>query len=233
MRKVQNFGDDRNKGACVHCGGPNETRDHGPSVVFLDTPLPPDLPASPSCASCNQGFSNEEAYLACLLECVMAGSTDPDQIEREKIAALMRRRPALVAELSGLRREEEGKTIFSFDRERVERVILKLARCHVAFELNEPRTDDPEYVWFTPLSTMSQEARDAFEGGDEGGLAGWPEVGSRAMQRLLIFDDAAFLDDDGWLEVQEGRYRFRPFADGDVGVRIVLREYLACEVRWD
>lgn len=231
MRKVQNFGDDRNKGACVHCGGPNETRDHAPSVVFLDDPLPPDLPASPSCASCNQGFSNDEAYLACLLECVMAGSVDPARIEREKIAALMRRRPVLVTELSGLRREEEGKTIFCFDRQRVERVLLKLARCHVAFELNEPRTDDPEYVWFTPLATLSQEARDKFEGDGEGELAGWPEVGSRAMQRLLVFDNDVC--DDGWLEVQAGRYRFRPYADGDVGVRIVLREYLACEVRWD
>lgn len=113
------------------------------------------------------------------------------------------------------------------------RVILKLARCHVAFELNEPRTDNPEYVWFTPLSTLSQEARDEFEGGGEGDLAGWPEVGSRAMQRLLVFDATAFQEDDGWLEVQEERYRFRPYTDGDVGVRIVLRNYLACEVRWN
>lgn len=121
MRKVQNFGDDRNKSACVHCGGPNETRDHAPSVVFLDDPLPPDLPASPSCASCNQGFSNDEAYLACLLECVIVGSADPARIEREKIAALMRRRPSLTAELASLRQEEHGRTIFSFDRERVAR----------------------------------------------------------------------------------------------------------------
>ncbi|MBS3961214.1 MAG: hypothetical protein KGZ61_05185 [Sandarakinorhabdus sp.] len=232
MRKVQNFGDDRNKGTCVHCGGPNETRDHAPSIVFLDDPLPSDLPASPSCASCNQGFSLDEAYLACLLECVMAGSADPARVQRKRIAALMRRRPALVAELSGLRHEEEGGPIFRFDRKRVERVLLKLARCHVAFELNEPRTDDPEYVWFTPLSTLSQEARDEFEGGGQGELAGWPEVGSRAMQRLLVFDNADVLD-EGWLEVQEERYRFRAYSDGGLCVRIVLREYLACEVRWD
>lgn len=231
MRKVQNFGDDRNKGTCVHCGGPNETRDHAPSVVFLDDPLPPDLPASPSCASCNQGFSNDEAYLACLLECVIAGSADPTQIEREKIAGLMRRRPSLTADLASLRREERGQTIYSFDQRRVERVILKLARCHVAFELNEPRTDDPEYIWFAPLSTMSQEARDTFEGRNEG-FSVWPEVGSRAIQRLLVFDGTAFVEDNGWLEVQEGRYRFRPLVDEGIGVRIVLREYLACEVRW-
>lgn len=233
MRKVQNFGDDRNKGTCVHCGGPNETRDHAPSVVFLDDPLPPDLSASPSCASCNQGFSNDEAYLACLLECVMAGSTDSSMVERKKITALMLRRPSLVAELSCLRHEDQRTTTFSFDKERVKRVILKLARCHVAFELNEPRTDEPEYVWFTPLSSMSRGARDEFEGVGERNFAGWPEVGSRAMQRIPVFEDTVFIDDDGWLEVQEGRYRFRPYADGGVGVSIVLREYLACKVWWD
>lgn len=230
MRKVQNFGDDRNKGSCVHCGGPNETRDHGPSVVFLDDPLPPDLPASPSCAACNQGFSNDEAYLACLLECVVAGSVDPATIGREKIAALMRRRPSLVTELAALRREEDGLIVFSFDRQRVENVIVKLARCHAAYELNEPRTDEPHSVWFTPLETLTKGQREDFEGGGDD-LSVWPEVGSRAMQRLLVLDDSAF--SEGWLDIQPGRYRFRIAQEDGLRVRMVIREYLACEVRWD
>ncbi|MGS1015514.1 very short patch repair endonuclease [Allosphingosinicella humi] len=230
MRKVQNFGDDRNKGSCVHCGGPNETVDHAPSVVLLDAPLPPDLPTSPSCAACNQGFSNDEAYLACLLECVVAGSADPAKIGREKIAALIRRRPSLAAELAALRREEGGRIAFSFDRQRVENVIVKLARCHVAYEINEPRTDEPDSVWFTPLEAMTEVQRQEFEdGGDD--LAVWPEVGSRAMQRLLIVDDDAF--GEGWLDVQPGRYRFRTSVDDGLRVRMVIRGYLACEVRWD
>lgn len=138
MRKVQNFGDSRNKGYCVHCGGPKQSLDHAPSIVFLDEPLPPDLLASPSCMNCNQSFSNDEAYLACLLECVVCGSVDTERLERRKIARLLQRRPSLVAELTSLCRHDGDRTIFSFDRHRVENVILKLARCHVAFELNEP-----------------------------------------------------------------------------------------------
>lgn len=230
MRKVPNWGDNRNKGSCVHCGGPNETRDHGPSVVFLDEPLPPDLPASPSCARCNQSFSNDEAYVACLLECVVAGSTDPAAIEREKIAALMRRRPSLVAELAALKQNDSDRIVFSFDRQRVENVLLKLARCHAAYELNEPRIDEPEFIWFTPLSSMTEDQRHEFEnGGDD--LAVWPEVGSRAMHRLLVVGDEDF--DESWLEVQPDRYRFRTFQDGGLRVRMVIREYLACEVCWE
>jgi len=230
MRKLQNFGDDRNKGSCVHCGGPNETRDHAPSIVFLDEPLPPDLPASPSCAACNQGFSNDEAYLACLLECVAVGSANPSVIEREKIAALMRRRPALVAELAALRQQDESRIVFSFDQQRVGNIVLKLARCHAAFELNEPRTDQPDFVWFTPLSLMTVEGRNMFENGG-GDFTVWPEVGSRAMQRLIVGDDDAF--DEGWLDVQPGRYRFRTSQHCGLRVSIVIREYLACEVGWD
>ena len=36
-----------------------------------------------------------------------------------------------------------------------------------------------------------------------------------------------------WVDVQEGRYRYLAFDDdGAITVRIVLSEYLACEVVW-
>lgn len=231
MRKVQSFADDRNKGWCVHCGGPNETRDHAPSVVFLDDPLPPDLPASPSCKQCNQGFSGDEAYLAALLECVIAGDADPSEIQRPKIAALMQHRGSLVAELAAARSVEGGQTIFEPDDARVRNVILKLARCHVAFELNQPRTDEPDQLWWKPLTQMPAEERDEFENPESGGLAAWPEVGSRAMSRLLVFGDEVF-EDDPWLEVQPERYRYFVSEEDELRVRIVIREYLAAEVVW-
>lgn len=229
MRKVQNLGDNRSKGSCVHCGGPNETRDHAPSIVFLDDPLPPDLPASPSCAACNQGFSNDEAYFACLLECVIVGDADPALVQREKIAALMHNRPKLTAEIAALKRHQDDRASFSFDHKRIENVVLKLARCHVAYEMNEPRIDEPEIVWFQPLSLMPPEELDAFKN-DQNDVAVWPEVGSRAMHRLLIADDNAV--SGGWLNIQPNRYRFRVTVDSGLRVKMVLREYLACEVLW-
>ena len=82
MRQVPDYADERRKGFCVHCGGPYETDDHMPSKVFLDRPYPENLPVCPACATCNEGFSKDEEYLACLLECVLAGDTDPQKIGR-------------------------------------------------------------------------------------------------------------------------------------------------------
>ncbi len=59
---------------------------------------------------------------------------------------------------------------------------------------------------------------------------GWPEVGSRAMQRMLIADDAYA---GGWITVQDGRYRFLAVAEGSLMVRGVISEYLAFEVIWE
>jgi hypothetical protein len=231
MRKVQSFGDNRNKGWCVHCGGPNETRDHAPSLIFLDDPLPPDLPAAPSCARCNQCFSNDEAYVAALLECVVAGSANPEDMARPKIASLLRKRRSLVEELTAAQSEQHGRVHFNPNQERLRKVLFKLARCHAAYEINEPRTDEPESVWLRPLMLMTARQRDDFENGNGGILVPWPEVGSRAMNRMLVLGTGVF--GGGWLDVQPDRYRYRVSQGGGLRVSIVLREYLACEVVWD
>ncbi|MDO9119553.1 MAG: hypothetical protein Q7U39_16460 [Nitrospira sp.] len=99
----------------------------------------------------------------------------------------------------------------------------------MAFEQNEPQIDLPSYVGFRPLAVMVATERSAFEDGHDMGL--WPEVGSRAMQRLLVAGSDVF--SEGWLIVQDGNYRYRVDSGGGYRVRIVLREYLACEVIWE
>lgn len=230
MEKVQNFGDNRNKGYCVHCGGPNETRDHCPSKVFLDEPYPGDLPASPSCAACNNGFSADEAYLACLIESVMAGAANPDIIGRAKVAKLLRGNSALAAIITNCRRETTDGIMFDPDAARVQRVVIKLARGHAAFEINEPQLSEPDIVTIKPLSVMSEEERADFEGDGPQAFMAWPEVGSRAINRLLIVDRMPVLP--GWLHVQDQRYRYWVGQGEGVIVRIVIREYFACEVVW-
>jgi hypothetical protein len=68
MEQLRCFGDERNEGYCIHCGGSDETRDHSPSKVFFDEPYPKNLPVCPSCLRCNNALSIDEEYLACLLE---------------------------------------------------------------------------------------------------------------------------------------------------------------------
>ena len=69
MNNLKCYGDRRNKGFCVHCGGADETDDHVPSKVLLDEPYPENLMVCPSCLKCNNALSVDEVYLACLRKC--------------------------------------------------------------------------------------------------------------------------------------------------------------------
>jgi hypothetical protein len=230
MKQIENCGDDRNKNWCVYCAGPEQTRDHVPSRVLLDEPYPADLPVLPACVACNSGFSADEAYLACLVECALTGSVEAAK-SRRKVRDVLVRSPALAARLSAARYEREGEVGFKPEADRVNAIILKLARGHVAFENNEPRPDSPVTMQIKPFPGMNDAERQQFEhsGAEAGGLALWPEVGSRAMTRLLTGDDVGA---NGWIVVQPGMYRYRVgWVDG-LWVRIVIREYLAAEVVW-
>ena len=142
MQQLRCYGDDRNKGFCVHCGGPDETVDHVPSKVLLDEPYPENLMATSACRKCNNGLSLDEEYLACLLECVIAGDTAPENLHRAKIARILQENSSLSVRLQRARSDGEEGPVWAAESDRVSRVVLKLARCHAAFELNEPQLDE-------------------------------------------------------------------------------------------
>ncbi|SIT12347.1 hypothetical protein SAMN05421774_1061, partial [Gemmobacter megaterium] len=114
--------------------------------------------------------------------------------------------------------------------ERIDRVVLKNARGHAYFEYGEPRMEAPLRVWARPLESMSESERAEFEGlRAAGGLAAWPEVGSRMTTRI-----ATGLDMDGdWVVVQDGTYRYAVDDAEGLRVRSIVWEYLATEVHWE
>jgi hypothetical protein len=77
---------------------------------------------------------------------------------------------------------------------------------------------------------LSHEQRAAFE--EPPDTPGWPEIGSRAFVNLLVAGDKVFDPESGWGVLQAGRYRYLVAQPGETIVRIVLSEYLACEVVW-
>jgi len=229
MEQLPNFGDKRQTDSCAYCAGATETRDHIPSKVFLDEPYPTNLPVVPACRSCNVSFSLDEEYVACLLECTIVGSANPNDIQRTKVKQILSRRPALRARLArAQQRTLFGEVSFAIEFDRVRKVALKLARGHAAFELNEPQFADPSSVTILPSMLMTEEQRKDFEappGSTTGPSVGaWPEVGSRAMQRIVT--------GEFWVVPQPGRYRYLASVEDGVLIRMVLSEYLACEVRW-
>lgn len=227
VRQLRNFGDERQIAGCAYCGGEAATRDHVPSRVLLDEPYPENLPVVPACTGCNVGLSADEEYTACLVACCVAGSCVPAALGSPKIRRILTEKPALSARLAKAQRETAYGTQFSVEHDRVRNVVLKLARGHALFELNEPQYEDPSSITYAPLLSLTQGSRDQFDRKLTSGV--WPEVGSRAMQRLLLSDN----NFTRWIEVQPGRYRYIAHSGEAVVIRVILSEYLACEVVWE
>ena len=242
MEQRKPFADDRLVNGCIYCGAGEETRDHVPSRVFLDEPFPENLPVVFACSSCNHGFSADEEYVACLIESAIDGSTNPTRIRRTKISTILRRSPALRSRIEASKRSQGGNEWFEPEQARMKNVILKLARGHAAFELETLCPDDPTSFKCMPLLSMTVAEQESFDEAHYPHLFG--EVGSRGMQRTLVVQAAlqsadgsvsniGFLIND-WVEVQEGNYRYLAIDDDHgISVKIVIREYLACEVKWE
>ena len=118
----------------------------------------------------------------------------------------------------------ENRVLWQPDVARLVSPLLKNARGHFAYELAEHPEGDPSAIGVSPLQNLDQETREAFETVSIG--AGWPEVGSRMMDRLVSGRDLS----SGWIVVQPSVYRYA--IHEYQAVRIVVREYLAFEAFW-
>lgn len=223
------FADQRHSGFCVYCGGPAETVDHVPSKALLDEPYPADLPTVAACTACNQGFSLDEEYLSCLIECTLRGSTEPERQQRLAVRQKLATRSALRAELEATRNVVDGEILWHPVSSRVENVIVKLARGHVAFEEGTPMLGEPDVLDYVPRTAISAEEAHELTRAWPADLA-WPEVGSRAFFRASGMRVPHNPGPDSWITVQRDRYRYR--VKGTVA-QIVLSEYLICTVVWD
>lgn len=224
--------DERLKNRCVFCGGQSETKDHCPSKVLLDDPLPENLPVVESCLQCNNGFSLDEEYIACFVESVITGTVDPELVTRPKVRKIYSRKYNLSQQISdSCETLENGDLIWYPELARFEHICLKLARGHLAFELSDIITEKPESIDIFPLSILDEASLFKFELSGMGEIRGWPELGSRAFHRAV--GAKPYHNQYGpWIDVQPKRYRYTVDESGGVTVRAVLSEYLAFEITW-
>lgn len=113
---------------------------------------------------------------------------------------------------------------------RIRRVVMKLARGHAAYELY-PRLEKPLEVTLVPLPMLS--GRETFEDVTSGRLDLWPELGSRAYFSGRGKNPDQFEERGDWIMVQLGRYRYAVVETSGVLVRMVLSEYLVCQITWE
>ena len=236
MKQLKVFSDYRLQGYCVHCGEVIQEgeadREHSPTKSLLNEPYPQELPTVPVHRVCNNGYSLDEEYFGAFLASVICGSTDTDSEQFPAATRALKHSQRLRRRIE-LSRQVQGSLWGSSEirwipeMERVNRVIVKNARCHVFFELDELVPQDPLVADIRPWRNLSLEEREQFQSGPQSSL--WPEVGSRMMQRIAIGD----LQPGRWVEVQPDVYRYAVCqADGGTVVRMVLREYLVAEIGW-
>jgi hypothetical protein len=217
---------------CVYCGSQPNTRDHVPSKVLLDEPFPPELPVVDACESCNTGFSLDEQYLSCFLECVICGTVEVLGVQRTKIKQILSDNSALQRRIEASKKiDDSNNLLWKPETDRIRKILMKLAKGHAAYELY-PKLEKPSKISFFPLLLMSDQERTAFEN-VASNIIFFPEIGSRAFLRVFGKKPDQFDQMEGWIIVQPDRYRYAAIETGGVHVRMVLSEYLACEVTWD
>jgi len=229
MRQIRTFSDHRLDEMCSYCGGTPETRDHVPSRILLDNPFPENLPVVPCCEKCNQDFSLDEEYFACAIECILHGTTDLDKLKREKIKSILSKKIQLKKKIESSFVFQNNKVLCKIEEDRFRKVAIKLAKGHAKYENSEPQLEEPISVVIKPLIQMTKEEVDNFFASQE--IYKLPEVGSRALQNVLI--DRGRNVRTQWTIVQYNNYKYCVLEDfGKLIVRIVIWDYLAIEVIW-
>lgn len=219
------FFDGRLKGVCIYCGAMADTRDHVPSRILLDHPYPSNMNIVPACNLCNNRFSRDEAYLACIIDCAQSGGLV--EVKRKKVRDLLDSNVSLASKI-------HNQTVISLEGQRllpemnrVSNVIVKIARGHLYYECSEIFLHEPSYLMIKPFHSMSE--IEIKEYGKCHRVRIFPEIGSRAFVKHFASQKLGISHD--WEVVQVGRYRF--MVDySNITIKFVLSEYLACEVGW-
>ena len=121
-----------------------------------------------------------------------------------------------------------GQTFFKTEENRIRNVILKLARGHASFENGGLFLQEPSLLRIQSISNMNEIEKTKYFTLNMKLL---PEVGIRALQRLIINEE---IISEGWTVVQENKYMYSISQDYmNLCVKFLICNYLACEVIWD
>ena len=132
---------------------------------------------------------------------------------------------------------QDDKVSYQLDKQRFDRILLKLARGHAGFEFDYVDFDYTNVkIWYDFLFHIPDEILQNFESVPEADIA--PEVGSRGIITPFIIQNIETGEAIGfsaWNEVQDNRYRYQVShnKNGNITVKIVILEFLYCVVEFD
>ena len=249
MKYIEYYGDDRLRhkivyakdaySECVYCGAEAKTREHAPSKVFLNKPYPGDLPIVPACFKCNNSFSQDELFVAILIEKLKSnyyGSQYP--LPADTLARLSVN-PKIA---SAIDNAIVSNDLARFD-DRIKNVALKLAISHAVYELSEGYCAKDANIDYSFSNNMSIENREDFESAIVLNDKLLPEIGSRAYERIMAMEVSAQSQEQpdqtvtvplmllDWVDVQESRYLYTCYNLSDaIVVKMIISDFLYVSV---
>lgn len=122
---------------------------------------------------------------------------------------------------------------YKIEMNRLDNILIKLAKGHAAFELSEYNFDKYSISIKTfSRDQVSREEWNIFNGVEE--LTYAHEIGSRSIDNIYIIENSykpvAVID---WNIVQEGRYKYLSTINNEkIIIKIVLNEYFAALINW-
>lgn len=216
---------------CIYCLDIADSREHIPSKIFLNKKYPEELAVLPACKKCNNSYSNDEQYLACLIDFIEFKLNNSSDVKRDIIKKTFIKRPKIKTafEESIILNEDGSFKSINFDGARVENIVLKLAMGHGTYQLSEIFTKEPTQLNYKFLPELTNEELNNFNSLPI--IEKAPEIGSRLMNELYIINDT--IPTTIWKNVQENQYRYIAFHNSKgTTVRIVIGEYFFAEVFW-
>jgi len=223
MNQVRDFSDKRISSRCCFCGTDGSTGDHVPSKAFFDEPFPENLMVVRCCKDCNNSFSADEEYAACVIEVARCGSLD---VEREKVRRMLVHNQIGCAGVLSAAEAIRTRVSPRINDSKIEKIMGKIAKGLATFLAGMWVRDLQCEMMILPK--LSHEERMAFE--ESQGHEIWPEVGSRLMQTMVVCNHDVLLPQ--WDVCQKDRFRHLIIQkSGYCEVRMVFSEYLGVVAR--
>lgn len=223
------------KNGCIYCGSPADTREHTPSKVFLVEPFPENLPTIPACFKCNNGYSDDEKYVSCFLD-VLKSYIYEDYSYNSKTIERLEKDTALKNLLDEQIKSADGKIYIKVDKKRLVNILIKLAKGHAGFEMDKVNFDEPQNLWYDFIFNLQEEQIKEFNCIPISNVIN--EIGSRTGNTPCVIQNVetgeAFIFND-WNDVQDNQYRYQVSLndEGGITVKLVIFEFLYCEVIFD
>lgn len=216
---------------CIYCYEKANTREHIPSKIFLNEPYSNNLAILPACFNCNNSYSENEQYLACLIDYVQYKLYNLKTVKRDKIKKAFTSRPHIKNQLeeSTIYLDNGKLHYIEYNHNKIKDILLKLAIGHATYSLSKIYFEEPNMINYKFFTELSNEEVNNFN--EEILCDISPEIGSRS------FDNIAFINGNiplvTWNIVQYNQYRYLVYeSKTSTNVKIVIGEFFYSEVIW-